>query len=223
MAAANSPRTLASSKRDARRLRASAAPSNRTGSGGEPQRKQEPWIRLLPATDSGDEGRFEVWGYVTGSTIGEKIALEATQRPQDDRRRLLICPESLNSHDEAAREFCAGNLARYFGDADIIKASIDAYRARPGTTCVQNYQFATDGTYEPYAFVLSSRRVRDFPERFTYALYGMFSDGTVDRLYAGHFPGIEKSLHLGTLFRINNIPPGVDLPKDKASKDDIAN
>lgn len=36
----------------------------------------------------------------------------------------------------------------------------------------------------------------------------MFQDGTVEGLFNGHFPGVQKSDHLKTLFAINSVPTG---------------
>lgn len=129
----------------------------------------------------------------------------------------MICPREIDSHSEAADEFCNGRLARYFGDVDIIKAALADYGERTGTRCAADTTPTTEGTYEPYALVVSSRRFPDFPERITLALYGMFEDGTVERLFSGHFPGTQKSQHLATLFRINSIPAGSDMTEKPGS------
>jgi hypothetical protein len=157
---------------------------------------------------------FEIWGYVKGSTIGDTLKTNAAHLTQDN---WMICPREIDSHSEAADEFCNGRLARYFGDVDIIKAALADYGERTGTRCAADTTPTTEGTYEPYAIVVSSRRFPDFPERITLALYGMFEDGTVERLFSGHFPGTQKSQHLATLFRINSIPAGSDMTEKPGS------
>lgn len=179
----------------------------------------KPWIQMWPteqaAQKQGADGRtetpppdrFEVWGFVEGATIGDRIAAES--RTTIDG--VLICPVEFPSHQEAARQFCDGKIARYFGDADILRASIEISAKRSGADC-PSATFWAAGTYEPYAFVTSAKNRAEFPERFSLALYEMYTDGTIDRLFAGHFPGIEKSPFLSTLFQINSIPMG-DAPK----------
>ncbi len=112
------------------------------------------------------------------------------------------------SHSEAAEAFCTGKLNRYYGDRDIIQAAITAFAAQTGRTCNPNIPNGAS-RYEPYALVVSAARIPDLPERITMAIYGMFTDGTMDRLLAGHFPEQEKNIHLDTLFRLNSIPAGV--------------
>ncbi len=160
-----------------------------------------------PQGNSEETKTFEIWGYVEGSTIGETLEAQIGRRSQGN---WVICPIALPSHTKAAAEFCAHRLARYFGDLDIIKAALTEHRERNGSGCAADNSSANVGTYEPYAFVLSSHRFPDFPERLTLALYEMFGDGTIERLFAGHFPGAKKSQHLSTLFRINSIPEGTD-------------
>ena len=72
------------------------------------------------------------------------------------------------------------------------------------------------GRYEPYAFVISSRTHPGLPEKIDLALYSMFQDGTIERLFAGHFPDTKMSDFLNTLFRINSIPAGTILPEEPA-------
>lgn len=179
------------------------------------------WIQMLPDDPPSEEdqgspktivpNRYEVWAFVEGSTIGERIA---AQKDPVTEGGVLICPRPVASHREAAQEFCEKKIARYFGDADIVRAAIAEYSKQAGVTCPEALFWAA-GTYEPYAFVTSSKNHPDFPERFSIALYEMFSDGTIDRLFAGHFPGMKKSPLLSNLFQINSIPEGDKGPSDK--------
>lgn len=156
------------------------------------------------ASSEKDGAPYAVWGYVKGSTIGDAIK-EAIKRVGDQR---IICPVAFSSHAEAAERFCEGKIFRYFGDVELIRAALTDYFRKTGRKCPTDQSAANEGTYEPYAFVLSVTCRPEFPERFTRALYAMFEDETIDRLFASHFPGSEKSQYLGTLFRINSIPLG---------------
>ncbi len=154
---------------------------------------------------------FAFWGYVEGSTSQEAAEQQAKAQSKDG---LIVCPRSMPSHEDAAKEFCSGRLARYYGDVEMIRAALAGYSENANTRCGADFTPAATGSYEPYALVVSSHHFTDFPERVTLALYGMFEDGTVERLFTGHFPGAQKSQHLATLFRINSIPAGGDAPKE---------
>jgi hypothetical protein len=147
---------------------------------------------------------YAIWGYVEGSTIGDAIT-DAISQVGD---RQIVCPVPFPSHEDAAKKFCEGKIFRYFGDVELIRAAIANYFNENGKKCPADQSAANEGTYEPYAFVLSSSRHPEFPERFTRALYTMFEDQTIDRLYGSKFPGSRKSEYLATLFRINSIPRG---------------
>ncbi|UVC19301.1 transporter substrate-binding domain-containing protein [Mesorhizobium onobrychidis] len=182
----------------------------------------------LRRPDPIDTKMFAAYGYVRGSTIGEQVQELAKRSGEDGLKiceddyashdlatdasckgHLKICADDYASHDLAAEAFCKGRLARYFGDLDIITASLATYEKRHNVRCEAAAAPASAGTtYEPYALVASTRRFPDFPERLAYALYGMFQDGTIEGLFNGHFPGVQKSDHLKTLFAINSIPTG---------------
>nr|WP_250814019.1 transporter substrate-binding domain-containing protein [Neorhizobium tomejilense] len=170
----------------------------------------ERWIRFLPKpmkkVEADKKEDFQFWGYLEGSTIAAILNKSEVLKTLNDNNAFLICPKPFPSHADAAEAFCAGDLARYYGDAEIIKAAILAFNEKTGGSC--GFVSARLATYEPYAFVISSRKVREFPQRFTFALYSMFADQTVERLFAAHFPE-EKSEFLTTLYRINRIPKGV--------------
>ncbi|WP_457579398.1 transporter substrate-binding domain-containing protein [Ensifer adhaerens] len=175
-------------------------------------------ITLRHVPQGGDEKMktFEIWGYVEGSTSQEAAEQQALARSKDG---LMVCTRAMPSHEDAAREFCAGNLSRYYGDIDMIRAALAGFNEEAGTRCAADFTPAAAGSYEPYAFVVSTLHFPDFPERLTLALYGMFEDGTVERLFTGHFPETQKSPFLGTLFRINRIPTGSDASKTKDKPD----
>lgn len=173
-----------------------------------------PWITMIPPSDKG-KIRFEIWGYVKGSTIGAALERDNSLKEigsVDDRP--LVCLKDFASHEEAADWFCTARIARYFGDAEIVKATIKSRSERSGGACASGVNYSTDLTYEPYAYVTSSRNVPDFPKKFDHALYEMFADGTVERLFTGHFSS-GKSEYLKTLFQINSIPRGMPPTRPK--------
>jgi hypothetical protein len=144
--------------------------------------------------------RAEIRGFVFGSTTREA----ATRQMAD--QGVLAC--WLPSHLEAARVFCEGRLDRYYGDLDVVRASIQRHVDRTGRPCPFEDPDQASFTYEPYAFVISDR-LAGFPERFRCAIYSMFQDGTMENLYSGHF-GEEKEMtnFVSALFEVNGIPAG---------------
>lgn len=152
---------------------------------------------------SANRTQFEVWGFVEGSTIGDAIQ-QAVERVPEDRK---ICTRPFASHAEAAKAFCEGKILRYFGDVEIVKAALRQRRKNEDIDCPADVSNTSQGTYEPYAFVVSAKN-SEFPERFRRALHGMFMDGTIDKLFKRHFPKSQKSPFLSTLFRIQSIPSG---------------
>ncbi|MBY5898039.1 transporter substrate-binding domain-containing protein [Rhizobium leguminosarum] len=166
-----------------------------------------PTITMMPDEPKPNETvvRYEIWGYVAGTNIGD--ILQRWWDASGKERQVCLRDPPLSSHKDAATEFCEGRLARYFGDIDIVKAAIADYQSQTGRECAADVS-NSNGSYEPYAFVLSSKHFGNFPERFTLALYGMFQDGTMERLFEGHFPGSRKSQYLDVLFAINSIPAG---------------
>ena len=162
-------------------------------------------IQMLPdKIPETADNKYEIWGYVEGTT-SKGIVDRAIKR---SGRQFTICPKPLAAHAQAAKEFCAGRLARYYGDVEIVRAAIEEVSSTSGTKCEADFKPTQSGSYEPYAFVVSARRFQTLPEQFDHALYGMFSDGTIDRLFVGHFPEKEKTQFLNTLFLINGLPPG---------------
>ena len=144
--------------------------------------------------------RSQVMGYVLGSTIRETVL----DYSGPDVRPVACF---MSSHEAAAEAFCEGKLDRYYGDLDIVRASIEAYNSKvKDAQCEASFAKDDELTYEPYAFVVSAR-VEDFPERFECAIFSMFADGTMESLYAGRFKK-EKSAPLSTLFNINTLPAG---------------
>lgn len=142
-----------------------------------------------------------VWGYVGGTSI-EKF-IKARQKQQGGERS-TVCLKVFETHKEAADRFCSGYLARYYGDLDIIRATILEKRQ----TCEYKESPEQERTYEPYAFVLSSARHPEFPKRFITALYGLFHDGSLRASHRASFPNVEMTSYLNTLFQINDVPSG---------------
>ncbi|CTQ60556.1 transporter substrate-binding domain-containing protein [Roseibium album] len=157
---------------------------------------------------------YEVWGYVEGSTIGDALNARLNTPPKNQIGAKIICSRNYASHTEAARAFCNGELSRYYGDLDIVQASLADQRNQTRRDCAMDPAPSATGRYEPYAFVISSRTHPGLPEKVDLALYSMFQDGTIERLFAGHFPDTKMSDFLNTLFRINSIPAGTALAND---------
>ena len=170
-----------------------------------PKKKLSDFIifRFNPPPPAVDELKIsksvQILGYVTGSTIRERIF--EYKPPNVDP---VAC--EFDSHEEAAAAFCGMKIDRYYGDLDIIRASIAKESEKIGKPCPAEESPQAEFSYEPYAFVVSSR-IPDFPEKFTCALYSMFEDGTIQSHYTGRFDA-QMSSYLRTLFRINSIPVG---------------
>jgi len=200
----------------------SAEDGDNSGEEGPPENRQASfWDRFkiefqfVPATpqqvktDSPKD--YEIWGYVEGSTIGDALNSLLSKPPQNRIGAKIVCSRSYTSHTAAARAFCNGELSRYYGDLDIVQASLSDQRNQTRTECAMDPAPVGAGRYEPYAFVISSRTHPGLPEKIDIALYSMFQDGTIERLFAGHFPDTQMSDFLNTLFRINSIPAGTVL------------
>lgn len=153
---------------------------------------------------------MQIWGYVRGTTT-ERTVRSAAEAETGTR----ICLRDFDSHATLAQAFCTGSIFRYFGDIDIVRASIQTWEKNAGRDCTAEIAPAGPGvvpvadSYEPYALVVAQTADHpNLPSQIALELYGMFSDGTIDRLYAGHFRGIEPIDDLRTLFRINAVPAG---------------
>ena len=159
---------------------------------------------------------YEIWGYVEGSTIGDALNALLSKPPKNQIGAKIVSSRSYTSHTAAARAFCNGELSRYYGDLDIVQASLADQRNQTRTECAMDPAPSGAGRYEPYAFVISSRTHPGLPEKIDLALYSMFQDGTIERLFACHFPDTKMSDFLNTLFRINSIPAGTILTEEPA-------
>jgi len=151
--------------------------------------------------------RYQFWGYIEKSLISRDFK---NRHNKNESGRHLYCMSPFETYAEAAEEFCAGKLDRLFGDAEMVMAGFKE-REEHGHDCGVAPGRAETTVSWPYAFVMSRRGKSRLPERITHALYSMFQDGTVQRLYAGHFPGKQASQDLSTLFRINAIPKDNDV------------
>ncbi len=162
------------------------------------------WLRYPAPSDAAapeeQQARYTIYGFVEGSTSAEIVARQAHASEEGD----WICGREYPSHQGAARALCEGEIMRYFGDLELARAALRSLE-KP---CAFEVVADAPRSYEPYAFVTSGANFADFPERFALEIYGMFSDGTVERLFAGHFPENDKSGFLSTLFRINAVPEG---------------
>lgn len=153
---------------------------------------------------------MQIWGFVRGTTT-ERTVRRAAEAETGTR----ICLRDFESHAALVQAFCTGSVFRYFGDIDIVRASIRTWEKSTGQDCTADLAPAGPGvvpvadSYEPYALVVAQTPVHpNLPSQIALELYGMFSDGTIDRLYAGHFQGVEPIEDLRTLFRINAVPAG---------------
>jgi len=149
----------------------------------------------------------EIWGYVKGTTIEDQVDAEIRKLWNDGDGK-LICKQSLDDHKQAVELFCSGRLARYYGDLDIIRASIAMHRT-DFDVCPFTEALEEERTFEPYALVISSSDTHpEFSERFVYALYKMFHDGTIKKIYGVNFPNTPPTTYLRKLFEINKVPLG---------------
>ncbi|MGC9448027.1 substrate-binding periplasmic protein [Cereibacter johrii] len=153
---------------------------------------------------------MQIWGVVRGTTT-ERTVRRAAEAETGTR----ICLRDFESHAALVQAFCTGSVFRYFGDIDIVRASIRTWEKSTGQDCTADLAPAGPGvvpvadSYEPYALVVAQTPAHpNLPSQIALELYGMFSDGTIDRLYAGHFRSVEPIEDLRTLFRINAVPAG---------------
>lgn len=158
----------------------------------------------------------QVWGYLTGATIENTVEATAERaregaaklRGEAAKNQIGVCTHAFESHTEAATAFCTGKIHRYFGDVELVRAALDHHRSTKDVDCPANEKPSSQGTYEPYALVLSQDPA-GFPEAFTLAIYSMFTDGTIAQMFKGRFgEDRRQSDYLSTLFRINSIPDG---------------
>lgn len=174
--------------------------------------KRGAWPPQIWAKPDPVKPEFEIWGYLEGSTIGPSV-VEASQLAPS---AIGVCTRAFKSHSDAANALCNGEIYRYFGDIDLVRAAIETHRSKSNKDCPVDEDAASRGTYEPYAMVLSNRQT-GFPEDFVWALYSMFTDGTMAHMFDGRFGERRRSQYLETLFRINSIPSGV-VPETELEK-----
>lgn len=137
-----------------------------------------------------------------GVTAGTN-AREMIQRARD--LNLLadgtLCIAEYAEHSQGLKGFCAGRLHYYFGDRDILQATLD-HLTRESRPCP--YKFASRGlSYEPYGILIAT--TRGLGNRVVQALYGLHSDGSADGLFNAYFTN-GKSAPLEMLLRLNSIP-----------------
>jgi hypothetical protein len=138
---------------------------------------------------------------LAGTTAVAAFELARERGFLGDSRDFNVCAVAVASHVEGIDRLCAGELSFYFGDADILRAFL---QDRADCRAAFHSSFLT---YEPYALVIN-RAEDDFRRRFTRAVYSLFTDGTVDRIYETHFGTRRKSDALAMLFSINAVPRG---------------
>jgi hypothetical protein len=162
------------------------------------------WIVFSRQPQSKSKIYFEMWGYVIGATISDEVRTEAKAT-----ENTVVCLREFSSHTEAAHALCAGDIDRYYGDSDIITETFSSEIRRASAdnqSCKADPKpVRANSSYEPYALIVSGARYPEFPQRITLALYGMFSNDTIEGMFRGHF-NAEKSPYLDTLFQINRVP-----------------
>ncbi len=146
-------------------------------------------------------GRVAAAGMVTGTTAMAAFELALARGFLGDRSEFAVCAITVPSHVEGIRRLCEGELSYYFGDADILRAFLTD---RPGCRATFHNSFLT---YEPYALVVNTEDP-EFRRRFFRAVYGLFSDGSVETFYGDHFGTRPRSAALDMLFSINSVPRG---------------
>lgn len=147
---------------------------------------------------------ISVWGYVGGTSIEKRVLSDQKESPEN---RTVICLRVFETHKEATEHFCNGYLARYYGDLDIIRATVSV-ESETNSACEYEEPTEQQRTYEPYAFVVSSGRHPDFPNKFAAALYALFHSNSVQDDHAAKFPDVSITTYLNTLFLINKVPSG---------------
>lgn len=88
---------------------------------------------------------------------------------------------------------------------------------KPADTICDSQAAKGAASYEPYALIMSSHNHAEFPRQMNWAIYSMFADRTVERIYRAHFPSEASSPLLTMLFRINTIPDRCQIPGFQAA------
>ncbi|RIA00615.1 hypothetical protein D1122_02915 [Cereibacter sphaeroides] len=153
---------------------------------------------------------MQIWAFVRVTTR-ERTVRRAAEAETGTR----ICLRDFESLAAPVQAFSTGSVFRSLGDIDIVRASIRAREESTGRDCTAGLAPAGPGvvpvadSYEPFALVVAQTPAHpNLPSQIALELYGMVSDGTIDRLYAGHVRGVEPIEDLRTLFRINAVPAG---------------
>lgn len=152
-------------------------------------------------------------GFVRGTTGAEVLAESLRTKAIARHEKNAICPVEFATHRDAGRAFCDGHLRYYFGDQDILRSVVDAYRAGPLGCAFDGKIAPRPLSYEPYAFVVTAR-TPGFRQAFSRALYEVFHHETATARFHGNFRGHAMSSFLETLFRLNKIPAGISLQSE---------
>lgn len=157
----------------------------------EARRTWLPGIQFWP--DAPPKAGAAVWGVIAGTT-------RAAGGGGDAQR----C--EFANHKAAAEAFCKGQIDRYYGDIELIRAAI----ATAGCTETLAHHIATgrnDVRYEPYVLLVSTARP-GLADRIVTELHGMFADGTVRRLIRAGFDGAPSEA-LESLLSLYSIDPSL--------------
>lgn len=170
-----------------------------------------------PTRGAGAEGQGEApsyltAGFVVGTTAEALLGRLLRENKLDLAKYEAICPVVQTSHVDGIKDFCAGKLAYYFGDLDIVRETANDLVARGMVESCEFDHTPVPISYEPYALIVTDRTA-GFRSRFIASLYAVFSEqfsdsSTVDHFFDLHFGNLEKSPFLDALFRINRLPPG---------------
>jgi ABC-type amino acid transport substrate-binding protein len=146
-------------------------------------------------------GRVAAAGMVAGTTAMAAFDLALERGFLGNPSDFAVCAITVPSHVEGIRRLCTGELSYYFGDTDILRAFL---QDQPDCRASFHSSFLT---YEPYALVVNTEDP-EFRRRFFQAVYGLFSDGSVETFYESHFGTRPRSDALNMLFSINSVPRG---------------
>lgn len=144
-------------------------------------------------------------GFV-GNTTAEG-ALRTALRPGglELKPEERLCLVEMQTHWEAAEDFCKGKLRFYFGDEDIMRSAIRTGAER-GSGCPEAL-VSLPLSYEPYGLVISGRQA-GFRQDFIMALYALFHFEPAEGRFQRSFEGQKMSPYLETLFRTLAVPAG---------------
>ncbi len=109
--------------------------------------------------------------------------------------------EDATSYREGVAALCAGEVAFFLGDRDMLSYYLDAYLKTGECDALLSGRFLS---YEPYAFVVRDGRV-DLAKMLQEQIFGLFRSGKAEELFRVYFSKTRKSDLLEALFRLNSV------------------